>query len=125
MIGIVIVAHGNLAAEMLATVEHVLGRQENMRAVSVRPTDDRAEKQAEIWSLVDSVDRGQGVIVATDVFGGSPSNLSLAACAAQDRHILYGVNMPMLLTLTKQRSQPMLEALRAACEAGQRYTGYK
>lgn len=121
MIGIVIVAHGGLAAEYLAAVEHVIGRQSGIRAVSIEAEHDRPSKQAEICEAADSVDAGQGVVVVTDMFGGSPSNLSLRACSAGDRRILYGANLPMLIKLAKSRDKPMQDAVQKALAAGRKY----
>ena len=101
MIGIVIVAHGGLAAEYLAAVEHVVGRQQGVRAVTIEADCDRTDKEAEICAAADGVDQGQGVVVVTDMFGGSPSNLSLMACRCDNRRILYGANLPMLVKLAK------------------------
>ncbi|MDM7256130.1 MAG: PTS fructose transporter subunit IIA, partial [Paracoccus sp. (in: a-proteobacteria)] len=89
MIGIVIVAHGNLAREYMMAVEHIVGPQDGMKAVTIEENHDRAEKQAEITAAADAVDAGDGVVVVTDLFGGSPSNLSLNACTVANRSILY------------------------------------
>lgn len=121
MIGIVIVAHGGLAREYLSAVEHVVGRQEGVRAITIEDTHDRAAKQAEICGAADAVDKGDGVVLVTDMFGGSPSNLSLMACAATDRRILYGANLPMLIKLAKCRDMPVPEAVAAALDAGRKY----
>ncbi|SHI83820.1 PTS sugar transporter subunit IIA [Wenxinia saemankumensis] len=121
MIGIVIVAHGGLAREYLSAVEHVVGRQDGMRAVSIGPDDDRGAKQGEICAAADEVDTGDGVIVVTDMFGGSPSNLSLRACGLADRRILYGANLPLLIKLAKSRRCPIDEAAGRAMEAGRKY----
>jgi len=121
VIGIVIVAHGGLATEYLAAVEHVMGAQQGMRAISILPDDDRAAKQAEICAAADAVDTGNGVVVVTDMFGGSPSNLSLRACAPPDRKILYGANLPMLIKLAKSRRLPVDHAVTAALKAGRKY----
>ena len=121
MIGIVIVAHGGLAAEYLAAVEHVVGKQSGVRTVSIEPDHDRAKKQAEICAAADSVDVGDGVVVVTDMFGGSPSNLALRACSPEDRKILYGANLPMLIKLTKLRHKPVGVAVDAALKAGRKY----
>ncbi len=121
MIGIVIVAHGGLAQEYLAATQHVVGKQQGLVAVPIEPVHDRDEKQAEICRAADSVDMGDGVVVVTDLFGGSPSNLSLRACAPQDRRILYGANLPMLIKLAKSRHLPLAEAVRLALEAGRKY----
>ncbi|MBY6084447.1 MULTISPECIES: PTS sugar transporter subunit IIA [Ruegeria] len=121
MIGIVIVAHGGLAQEYLAAMQHVVGKQPGLVAVSIDADHDREEKQAEICRAADAVDVGDGVVVVTDLFGGSPSNLSLRACAPQDRRILYGANLPMLIKLAKSRQLPVGDAVRRAMEAGRKY----
>lgn len=121
MIGIVIVAHGGLAREYLAAVEHVVGRQEGIRAISIEPDHDRRAKQQEICEAADAVDSGEGVVVVTDMFGGSPSNLSLMACSMTDRRILYGANLPLLIKLAKSRHLPVAEAASAALAAGRKY----
>lgn len=121
MIGIVIVAHGGLAREYLAAVEHVVGKQDGMRAIAIEDDHDRAQKQAEIIAAADSVDAGRGVVVVTDMFGGSPSNLSLPACTALGRRILYGANLPMLIKLAKSRDLPVAEAVAVALDAGRKY----
>lgn len=121
MIGIVIVAHGGLATEYLAAVEHVVGPQARMCAIAVAIGDDRAAKQAEICAACDRVDAGQGVVVVTDIFGGSPSNLALLACSKRRRAILYGANLPMLIKLCKSRHLALSEAVVAARDAGRRY----
>ncbi|PTM81101.1 PTS system mannose-specific IIA component [Cereibacter johrii] len=123
MIGIVIVAHGGLAREYLSAVEHVVGKQEAMAAIAIAIEDDhdRAAKQAEISAAARSVDRGAGVVVVTDMFGGSPSNLSLPACTARDRRIIYGANLPMLIKLAKSRELTVPEAVSLALDAGRKY----
>ncbi|CUK16493.1 PTS system mannose-specific transporter subunits IIAB [Ruegeria denitrificans] len=121
MIGIVLVAHGGLAKEYLAAMQHVVGKQPGLIAISIEADHDRTAKQAEICEAADSVDVGDGVVVVTDLFGGSPSNLSLRACAPQDRRILYGANLPMLIKLAKTRHLPIADAVRQAMEAGRKY----
>ncbi len=121
MIGIVIVAHGGLAREYLSAVEHVVGKQDGMIAVAIEEEHDRAGKQDEIQEAVRNVDKGDGVLVVTDMFGGSPSNLSLTACAGRDRRILYGANLPMLIKLAKSRDLEVNEAVTAALDAGRKY----
>lgn len=116
-----IVAHGGLAAEYLAAVEHVVGKQTGMLAIPIEPDHNRDRKQAEICAAADSVDTGDGVVVVTDMFGGSPSNLSLRACSPADRRILYGANLPMLIKLTKLRHRPVADAVAAALNAGRKY----
>ena len=121
VIGIVIVAHGGLAREYLAAVEHVVGKQVGIRAISIEYDHDRSGKQAEICNAADSVDTGDGVVVVTDMFGGSPSNLSLPACCSPDRRILYGANLPMLIKLAKSRDLSVPDAVAAALDAGRKY----
>jgi PTS system mannose-specific IIA component len=120
-IGIVIVAHGGLAREYLSAVEHVVGPQDGIRTISIDANHDRPAKQAEICDAADSVDQGGGVVVVVDMFGGSPSNLSLMACRPDDRRILYGANLPLLIKLAKCRHKPLADAVRAATEAGRKY----
>jgi PTS system mannose-specific IIA component len=121
LIGIVIVAHGGLAREYLAAVEHVVGKQKGILAISIEADHDRGQKQQEIMEAADAVDTGSGVVVVTDMFGGSPSNLSLRACTPDDRRILYGANLPMLIKLAKSRHLPISDAVRNALEAGRKY----
>ncbi|PJE36603.1 PTS fructose transporter subunit IIA [Pseudooceanicola lipolyticus] len=121
MIGIVIVAHGGLAREYLAAIEHVVGVQPGMQAVSIEADHDRDAKQQEICAAADAVDKGDGVVVVTDLFGGSPSNLSLLACRPDNRRILYGANLPMLIKLAKSRQLPVADAVRSAMDAGKKY----
>lgn len=121
MIGIVIVAHGGLAQEYLRAIEHVVGSQTGILAIAIHNDHDRAAKQAEICDAADAVDHGQGVLIVTDIFGGSPSNLSLKACQPDDRRILYGANLPMLIKLSKSRDLSVPEAARAALDAGRKY----
>lgn len=121
MIGIVIVAHGGLAREYLLAVEHVVGKQDGVRVVAIEDDHDRSAKQMEICDAADSVDTGQGVVLVTDMFGGSPSNLALPACATIGRRILYGANLPMLIKLAKSRDLPVPDAVAAALDAGRKY----
>ncbi|MEM9550825.1 MAG: PTS fructose transporter subunit IIA [Pseudomonadota bacterium] len=121
MIGIVIVAHGDLAREYLAAVEHVVGEQPGIAAFSIHPNENRDDKQTEICEAADAVDTGSGVVLVTDLFGGSPSNLSLRACRPRNRRILYGANLPMLIKLAKSRHLAVPDAVRGAMEAGKKY----
>lgn len=121
MIGIVIVAHGGLAREYMSAMEHVVGVQPGVRAITIEPDHDRVMKQAEICDAADEVDTGDGVVIVTDMFGGSPSNLSLRACGPQNRRILYGANLPMLVKLAKSRRRSVPDAVEAALNAGRKY----
>ncbi len=121
MIGIVIVAHGGLAPEYRRAVEHVVGPQPQMATVSVGAEDNRAAKSREIVDAAVSVDAGDGVVVVSDIFGGSPSNLCASACAFENRRFLYGANLPMLIKLAKSRHLAIDDAVAAALRAGHQY----
>ena len=121
MIGLVIVAHGTLAHALLAATEHVVGRLANAHAVSIDPSDDLHERQAEINRLVAAANSGDGVVLITDMFGGTPSNLALGAINGPDVEVIYGANLPLLVKLAKMRDQPLEQAVRAALEAGHKY----
>ncbi|MEM1233645.1 MAG: PTS fructose transporter subunit IIA [Pseudomonadota bacterium] len=121
MIGIVIVAHGGLAAEYKSAVEHVVGPQDGIAVISIAAKHDRSVKQLEICQAADGVDEGDGVVLVIDMFGSSPSNLALRACQPSGRKILYGANLPMLVKLAKTRHKPLEDAVRAAREAGRKY----
>ena len=121
MIGIVIVAHGDLAGALLAAMEHVVGPQQDVRAITIQPADDLHAKQAEIDSAVVMVNSGNGVVLITDMFGGTPSNLALGALGAQDVEVIYGANLPMLVKLAKCRERPMAEAVEQALQSGRKY----
>jgi len=121
VIGIVIVAHGGLAREYLAAVEHVVGHQKGIRAISIEYDHDREAKSREIREAADAVDTGDGVVVVTDMFGGTPSNLSMPACDSPNRRILYGANLPMLIKLAKSRNRSVADATALALEAGRKY----
>lgn len=121
MIGIVIVAHGRLAEEYRAAMEHVVGPQTGVRTIAIGPQDDRSIKQTEICAAADDVDVGSGVVIVTDMFGGSPSNLSLRACNPANRRIVYGANLPMLIKLAKSRHRDVPDAVEAALVAARKY----
>lgn len=116
-----IVAHGGLAREYLAAVEHVVGPQTGIRAVTIEEDHDRGAKQDEICEAANAVDQGDGVVVVTDLFGGSPSNLALLACESRQRVILYGANLPMLVKLAKSRQMNVDDAVTSAKDAGRKY----
>lgn len=121
LIGIVIVAHGRLATELKNATEHVVGPQEGMLAIQIAADENRGKAQEMICAAADDVDRGAGVVLVTDMYGGSPSNLSLKACRPQDRKIITGVNLPMLIKLAKSRNLPVEEAVKRSLDAGRRY----
>ncbi len=122
MIGIVLVTHGDLAREFVTALEHIVGPQEAIRAVAIGPEDDVERRRAEILEAIAAVDRGRGVVVLTDMFGGTPSNLALTALDRPGVEVIAGVNLPMLVKLASVRHQlPLAEAVAAAAEAGRRY----
>ena len=123
-IGIVIVAHGQLAHEYRAAVEHVVGPQPNIVAVSIAAECDRNNKELEICEAVESVDSGSGVVIATDLFGSSPSNLALKACATKDRKIVYGINLPLLIKLSQSKNLSLSSAVDLALSAGRKYINF-
>ena len=123
-IGIVIVAHGQLAHEYKAAVEHVVGAQPNIVAISIAAECDRNKKELEICKAVASVDNGCGVVIATDLFGSSPSNLALKACATKDRKIVYGVNLPLLIKLSQSKNLSLSSAVDLALSAGRKYINF-
>ena len=121
MIGLVIVAHGILADAFLAAVEHVVGPQSHMLAIAIAPNDDLHERQAEINRAVATVDQGDGVIIVTDMFGGTPSNLALGAVSETRVEVIYGASLPLLVKLTKMREHAFADAAEAAIVAGRKY----
>lgn len=121
MIGIVIVAHGGLATEYKAALEYVVGPQAGVVAVTIRPDCNRENKRDEICQAANSVDLGSGVVIVTDMFGGSPSNLSLSACDCPNRRVLYGANLPLLVKLAKCRKKSVSDAIAQAIDAGHKY----
>ena len=123
-IGIVIVAHGQLAHEYRAAVEHVVGPQPNIVSVSIAAECDRNNKELEICEAVETVDSGSGVVIATDLFGSSPSNLALKACATKDRKIVYGINLPLLIKLSQSKNLSLSSAVDLALSAGRKYINF-
>ncbi|MEM7522663.1 MAG: PTS fructose transporter subunit IIA [Pseudomonadota bacterium] len=121
MIGLVIVAHGGLAQELLAATEHVVGRQSGAVAVSTGPDDDLTAKRAEIEAAVADANSGDGVVVVTDMFGGTPCNLAIGCMGGADVEVVYGANLPLLVKLAKMRDHPLEDAVEAAIEAGRKY----
>jgi len=122
MIGIVLVTHGRLAAEFLAALEHVVGPQEQVAAVCIGADDDMERRRKEIIERVDEVDTGEGVVLLTDMFGGTPSNLAISVLDSAKVEVIAGVNLPMLIKLaTARRERPLAEAVEQAQEAGRKY----
>jgi PTS system mannose-specific IIA component len=127
MIGLVIVTHGRLANEFLAALEHVVGPQRNVVTISIGPDDDMELRRQDILDATAAVDTGAGVIVLTDMFGGTPSNLAISIMdgGGKDRgkvEVIAGVNLPMLIKLASARADSTIEqAVEAAQEAGRKY----
>ena len=122
MIGVVIVTHGKLAHEFRAALEHVVGPQEQIETISIGPDDDLDARRADMLSALDSVDSGEGVVVLTDMFGGSPSNLAISAMERPSVEVIAGINLPMLVKLASVRGDAGLdETIMKAQEAGRKY----
>lgn len=122
MIGLILVSHRHLADEMKAVMEHVVGPQENVETVSIFPADDMEQRRTEIQEKIAKVDSGDGVIVLTDMFGGTPSNLAISMMTQDNVEVLAGMNLPMLIKLAQVRSnQKLKEAALSAQEAGKKY----
>jgi PTS system mannose-specific IIA component len=122
MIGLVLVTHGKLAVEFRAALEHVVGLQTHIETVSIGPDDDVEQRRQDILDAVAAVDSGSGVILLTDMFGGTPSNLSISVMEAGRVEVIAGVNLPMLIKLASVRGEKSLaEAVDDAQEAGRKY----
>ncbi len=122
MIGLVLVTHGRLAEEFRAALEHVVGAQERLETLCIGPDDDMELRRADIIAAIDRVDEGDGVIVLTDMFGGTPSNLAISAMEPGRVDVIAGVNLPMLVKLASVRGTSRLEeAVAAAGDAARRY----
>jgi PTS system mannose-specific IIA component len=122
MIGLVLVTHGKLAVEFRGALEHVVGPQTRIETVSIGPDDDVEQRRQDILDAIAAVDSGSGVIVLTDMFGGTPSNLSISVMDAGRIEVIAGVNLPMLIKLASVRGEKSLaEAVDDAQEAGRKY----
>jgi len=122
MIGMVLVTHGRLADEFVAATEHVVGPQECIRAISIGPDDDMEQRRTEIVRAVEEVDTGNGVILLTDMFGGTPSNLAISLLDRGNVEVIAGMNLPMLIKLVKVRQEDDLQdAVAKAQESGRKY----
>ncbi len=121
MIGIVLVGHNELPQAMLTVVKHVVGNTDGMTCVCIDMSDDMEEKRHEILEKTISVDTGDGVVVVTDMFGGTPSNLAISLMEERNIEVISGMNVPMLIKLAEERSEPMQVAVQKAQEAGRKY----
>ena len=122
MIGLILVTHGRLAEEFIHAMEHVVGRQDAVVPVSIGPNDDMEAKRSEIRKAIRKVDSGNGAIILTDLFGGTPSNLAISLLDAGRVEVLAGINLPMLIRLSSARkSMDVMSAVTAARDAGRNY----
>jgi PTS system mannose-specific IIA component len=122
MIGLVLVTHGKLAVEFRAALEHVVGPQTQIETVSIGPDDDVERRRQDILEAVGRVNDGSGVILLTDMFGGTPSNLAISVMEANKVEVIAGANLPMLIKLASVRGEkPLLQAIADAQEAGRKY----
>src|ERR1043166_4771676 len=122
MIGLILVTHGRLAQEFIAAMEHMVGPQTHLRAVCIGPEDDIERRQREIAAAVKSMDLGKGVVIATDMFGGTPCNIALTLLEKGKVEVLAGVSLPSLIKLVDVRNKlPLDQAVKEAIEAGRKY----
>ena len=122
MIGLVLVTHGRLAEEFVTAMIHVVGPQDRIATISIGPDDDMEERRADIATAIGAVDSGRGVIVLTDLFGGTPSNLAISLMERGRVEVIAGMNLPMLIRLgSARKSMKVVEAVAAAREEGRKY----
>ena len=122
MIGLVLVTHGGLAREFVSAMEHVVGAQQNVTAICIGPDDDMERRRVDILEAVKAVDTGEGVVVLTDMFGGTPYNLAISIMDQAKVEVIAGLNLPMLIKLAKVRQTESLEAaVEQAQDAGTKY----
>ena len=122
MIGLVIVTHGQLAESFVEALEHVVGPRENIRAICIYPQDNMDQQRENILKMVEEVDSGEGVILLTDLFGGTPSNLAISALGVKSIEVIAGINLPMLVRLARlKEGTPLKEAVAQGQEAGRKY----
>ncbi|MBB5709397.1 PTS sugar transporter subunit IIA [Sphingomonas xinjiangensis] len=122
MIGLVLVTHGRLAEEFVVAMEHVVGQQERIAPICIGPEDDMEGRRADIADAITRVDEGQGVIVLSDLFGGTPSNLAISLMEAGRIEVIAGINLPMLIRLgSARKTMKVTDAVSAARDAGRKY----
>ena len=122
MIGIVIVTHGNLAKEFIIALEHVVGSQQDIEGICIHPEDNMDLRRNEIIQSIKNVDSGKGVIVTTDMFGGTPSNLAISTMVDGKTEVIAGVNLPMLIKMVSSRKELSLEDLvKVSQDSGRKY----
>jgi mannose PTS system EIIA component len=122
MIGMVLVTHGRLACEFRSALEHVVGPQKQLDVITIDPEDDMDGRRQDIMDAIHGVDSGEGVVVLTDMFGGTPSNLAISAMNGSNVEVVAGINLPMLIKLASVRDETLLnDAVLQAQEAGRKY----
>lgn len=122
MIGMVLVTHGHLATEFRAALEHVVGPQKQVETITIGPDDDMDSRRNDILAAVKKVDTGDGVVVLTDMFGGTPSNLAISVMNGAKIDVVAGINLPMLIKLASVRECMALDqAVAQAQDAGRKY----
>ena len=122
MIGMILVTHGRLAEEFVKAMEHVVGRQDAVAMVCIGPKDDVEARRKEIADAIKKVDTGEGAVILTDLFGGTPSNLAISLMQEGRVEVIAGINLPMLIRLGSARSKmKVVDAVAAAREAGRKY----
>ena len=122
MIGMVLVTHGRLAAELVNALEHVVGPQANVASICIAPDDDMEQRRRDILDAIGTADTGEGVILLTDMFGGTPSNLAISVMDRANVEVIAGINLPMLVKLASVREKTTIaEAVAKAQEAGKKY----
>ena len=122
MIGMVLVTHGALAIEFKLALEHVVGPQDYVETIAIGPDDDMEQRREDILAAVDRAEQGNGVVILTDMFGGTPSNLAISVMQTREVEVIAGVNLPMLVKLARVRADAGIKAaVREAAEAGRKY----
>ncbi len=121
MLGVVLVGHNQLAESMKSVAEHVVGPLPDVACVSVNPMDDIEEKRQEIARKINQVDKGKGVVLLTDMFGGTPSNLAISLMQEGRVEVISGMNIPMIVKLVRMRKKKLMDAVQQSSESGQHY----
>ena len=122
MIGIVLVTHGNLARDFIAVAEHVVGKQQHILPICIEPDDVIESRREDIIAAVKAVDNGAGIVILTDMFGGTPSNLAISVMGIENVEVIAGINLPMIIKLISVRSSlPLMQAVLTAQESGRKY----
>ena len=122
MIGVVLVTHSKLAFELIAALEYIVGPQDKMVGVCIGPEDDIEKRREEIFTYIRDLDEGNGVVVLTDMFGGTPSNLAISILGKANIEVIAGVNLPMLIRLSSSRkTEPLRKLVQSAKSAGRKY----